>query len=170
MSQREFLSKSQMSTSQKIFTLAMVRKTNALLLGLKKKGFGEGKWNGFGGKVEKDETISEGAVRELEEESGLVAKCLTKIGILEFEFVGDPVLFEVHVFDVTQYEGEPVETEEMKPQWFPEDGIPYEKMWPDDILWYPLYLKGIKFRGHFLYQGYDTILNYTLTQMDHLPS
>jgi hypothetical protein len=36
---------------------------------------------------------------------------LTKIGILEFEFVGDPVLFEVHVFDVTQYEGEPVETE-----------------------------------------------------------
>jgi 8-oxo-dGTP diphosphatase/2-hydroxy-dATP diphosphatase len=36
---------------------------------------------------------------------------LTKIGILEFEFVGDPVMFEVHVFDVTQYEGEPVETE-----------------------------------------------------------
>lgn len=52
-----------MSSSRKIFTLAMVRKTNALLLGLKKKGFGEGKWNGFGGKVEKDETISEGAVR-----------------------------------------------------------------------------------------------------------
>lgn len=41
----------------------MVRKTNALLLGLKKKGFGEGRWNGFGGKVEKDETVSEGAVR-----------------------------------------------------------------------------------------------------------
>jgi hypothetical protein len=59
---------------------------------------------------------------------------------------------------------------EMKPQWFPEDGIPYEKMWPDDILWYPLYLKGIKFKGHFLYQGYDTILNYTLTQLDHLQS
>ena len=36
---------------------------------------------------------------------------MTKIGILEFQFVGDPVLLEVHVFDVTHYEGEPVETE-----------------------------------------------------------
>jgi len=52
-----------MSASRKILTLAMVRKANAILLGLKKKGFGEGKWNGFGGKVEKDETVSEGAIR-----------------------------------------------------------------------------------------------------------
>lgn len=57
----------------------------------------------------------------------------------------------------------------MQPQWFPEDSVPYEKMWPDDILWYPLYLKGIKFKGYFLYQGHDTILKYTLTQVDHLP-
>ena len=53
----------QMSNTRKMLTLAMVRKTNSLLLGLKKKGFGEGKWNGFGGKVEKGETVSEGAVR-----------------------------------------------------------------------------------------------------------
>jgi hypothetical protein len=58
---------------------------------------------------------------------------------------------------------------EMQPQWFPEESIPYEKMWPDDILWYPLYLKGIKFKGYFLYQGHDSILEYTLTPVDHLP-
>lgn len=52
-----------MSTNQKILTLVMVRKANAILLGLKKRGFGEGKWNGFGGKVENDETIAEGAIR-----------------------------------------------------------------------------------------------------------
>ena len=57
---------------------------------------------------------------------------------------------------------------EMHPQWFPEDGIPYDQMWPDDILWYPLYLKGIKFKGYFLYQGHDTIIEYTLTEVDHL--
>jgi 8-oxo-dGTP diphosphatase / 2-hydroxy-dATP diphosphatase len=34
-----------------------------VLLGLKKKGFGKGKWNGFGGKVEKNETILEAAIR-----------------------------------------------------------------------------------------------------------
>lgn len=42
-----------------------------ILLGLKKRGFGAGKWNGFGGKVEKGETIEAAALRELEEESGL---------------------------------------------------------------------------------------------------
>jgi len=46
-----------------MMTLAMVRKTDSLLLGLKKRGFGKGKWNGFEGKVEKDETVSEGVVR-----------------------------------------------------------------------------------------------------------
>jgi len=93
----------------------MVRKTNSLLLELKKKEFEDGKWNGFGGKVEKDEAVSEGAVRELEGESGFVAKCLTKIEILEFQFAGDPVMLAVHVFDVTYYEGEPEETEERQP-------------------------------------------------------
>lgn len=36
--------------------------------------FNEGKWNGFGGKVEVGETIVEGAVREMQEESGLVVQ------------------------------------------------------------------------------------------------
>jgi 8-oxo-dGTP pyrophosphatase MutT (NUDIX family) len=34
-----------------------------ILLGLKKRGFGEGKWNGFGGKVHVNETIRQAAVR-----------------------------------------------------------------------------------------------------------
>ncbi len=42
-----------------------------ILLGMKKRGFGEGKWNGFGGKVNLidgryQETIEEAAMRELE--------------------------------------------------------------------------------------------------------
>ncbi|PSN32612.1 7,8-dihydro-8-oxoguanine triphosphatase [Blattella germanica] len=168
-----------MATSRKILTLAMVRKANKILLGLKKKGFGEGKWNGFGGKVEKGETICEGAIRfcestellrskELEEESGLIAKNLVKIGILDFEFVGDPVILEVHVYDIIDYEGEPRESEEMLPQWFSVDDIPYDKMWADDLIWYPLYLKGDKFKAYFLYQGFDTILKHEITPLEHL--
>ena len=38
---------------------------------MKKRGFGKGKWNGFGGKVEEGECIEDSAVRELEEECGL---------------------------------------------------------------------------------------------------
>ena len=46
---------------------------NRILLGCKKRGFGQGKYNGFGGKIEPGETFRQCAVRELYEESGLVA-------------------------------------------------------------------------------------------------
>lgn len=50
---------------RKVLTLAFIRdlERGELLLGLKKRGFGEGNWNGFGGKVELGETIEEGAIR-----------------------------------------------------------------------------------------------------------
>ncbi len=49
--------------SNKVLTLAFVREQSRILLGLKKRGFGQGRWNGFGGKVEKGETIDEAAKR-----------------------------------------------------------------------------------------------------------
>eukprot|EP00729_Bicosta_minor_P028396 gene28396-12164_t len=63
-------------TSPKRLTLILLREleTSRILLGMKKRGFGAGKWNGFGGKVEVGETIVEGAVREMQEESGLVVQ------------------------------------------------------------------------------------------------
>ena len=47
----------------KILTLAFVRRQRDILLGYKKRGFGAGKWNGFGGKVEIAETIEDAAKR-----------------------------------------------------------------------------------------------------------
>ena len=47
----------------KILTLAFVRRSGDILLGYKKRGFGAGKWNGFGGKVEIGETIEDAAKR-----------------------------------------------------------------------------------------------------------
>ena len=44
-----------------------------VLLGAKKRGRGLGKYFGFGGHVEADDTIVEAALRELHEESTLVA-------------------------------------------------------------------------------------------------
>ena len=41
----------------KVLTLAFVREKAQILLGLKKRGFGEGRWNGFGGKVKPGEGI-----------------------------------------------------------------------------------------------------------------
>ena len=45
---------------KKVLTLVYIRDDENILLGLKKRGFGTGKWNGFGGKVQAGETILEG--------------------------------------------------------------------------------------------------------------
>jgi len=49
--------------SRRLYTLVLIRKEELLLLGMKKRGFGEGKWNGFGGKVNIGETVINAAVR-----------------------------------------------------------------------------------------------------------
>ena len=49
--------------ARKVLTLAFIRDGGRLLLGMKKRGFGAGKWNGFGGKVDPGETILQGAIR-----------------------------------------------------------------------------------------------------------
>ena len=144
---------------RKILTLCLVLRENQILLGMKKRGFGAGRWNGFGGKVEAGETIEVAAKRETEEECGIAITEMEKVGIHEFEFEnarGD--ILEVHVFRVDTWTGEPRETEEMRPQWFTTDAIPYDEMWPDDIHWVPVFLTGKKFRTKFLFGEGDAIL------------
>lgn len=136
---------------KKQLTLSIVYKDNKVLLGFKKRGFGVGRWNGFGGKVEEGETIEEAAKRELQEESGVIADRIEKMGVLNFEFESDSKILEVHVFLITSFTQEPVETEEMRPEWFAVDKIPFDYMWPDDVYWLPRVLEGKKFKGKFLF-------------------
>lgn len=55
---------------------------------------------------------------------------------------------------------------EMRPQWFQLDQIPFADMWPDDSYWFPLLLQKKKFHGYFKFQGPNTILDYTLREVD----
>lgn len=104
------------------------------------------------------ETIEEAVRREIREEAGIEVDDLEKVGMIDFEFMGDPEILEVHVFRSTLFSGDPTETEEMRPQWFSVDGIPFVNMWPDDSYWFPLFLSGKKFKGKFLFQDHDRIL------------
>jgi len=149
-------------TKTKLYTLALIRNECNVLLGMKKRGFGAGRWNGFGGKVDADETILQAAKRELLEESGLTVDELKQAGILKFEFVGEPGIMEVHVFTTNKFEGTPTESEEMRPKWFPISEVPFNDMWPDDILWFPYLLRGQQFSGYFKFKGHTEILDYTL--------
>lgn len=139
---------------------------------MKKRGFGAGRWNGFGGKVEEGESIEEAARREMKEEVGIVPTKMTSVGALDFSFDSDPKELEVHVFRVTEFSGEPSESEEMKPKWFDVGDVPYDNMWHSDILWLPLLLEGKSFRGAFHYDRPSTpeyagkILRQSLEEID----
>jgi len=137
-------------------TLAFLLNKNEICLGYKKRSFGEGYWNGFGGKVKQGETPEESAVREIEEESTLRidVENLEKIARIEFLFEDDTHL-EVHTFFVRQWEGEPKETEEMRPEWFAFGSIPYKEMWEDDQHWLPRVLLGEKLEGKVWFDHTD---------------
>ncbi len=141
-----------MLTNVLIFPLD--RPQNRVLLGLKKEGFGQGKIVGFGGKLEPGETIAEAAVRELQEESGLLAKVqnLWYTAYLEFVFSAKPEWNRVvHGFRLEYWQGEPSESNEIIPQWTDLDAVPYEQMWDDSKLWLPQVLRGEKVRMKITY-------------------
>jgi 8-oxo-dGTP diphosphatase/2-hydroxy-dATP diphosphatase len=140
-------------------TLVIIHWDGKVLLGMKKRGFGAGRWNGFGGKVKEGETIEGAAKRELKEEAEIEAVGLEKMGIINFEFSGEENTIEGHIFSASEIVGSPAETEEMKPQWFDADKIPYAEMWPDDPYWMPFLLSGRKFSGRFKFgeKGGNTI-------------
>lgn len=54
----------------------------------------------------------------------------------------------------------------MRPQWFELDQVPFKNMWPDDPYWFPLLLQKKQFLGYFKFQGQDTILEYTLEEVE----
>lgn len=152
-------------------TLCIIHQHPNVLLGMKKRGYGVGKWNGFGGKLEDGETVMEAAVREMEEECGIKIDTddLELVGILDFQFQKSlEEIFRVHVFRVTKFVGEPQESEEMKPQWFSVDEIPFGSMWSSDPFWLPLLLEGKKFRGSFLFDDNDEILEKKLEEVSEL--
>jgi len=122
-----------------------------VLLGMKKRGFGAGRWNGFGGKMEEGETVEQATLRELNEEVGIKDGELKKAGVIEFSFENDDKILQVHIFKLINFKDNPVESEEMKPEWFLVNEIPFSQMWPDDEYWFPLLLSDKLFEGEFLF-------------------
>ena len=159
---------------KKVVTLCAIYNHPRILLGMKKRGFGVGRWNGFGGKLQGDESIEEAALRELKEEASIDALDLNKVGIMDFEFENGTDALEVHIFKVGEFIGEPVESEEMRPEWFHVDEIPFNEMWTSDTLWLPLLLADKKFKGKFFLdkpsnvEHASEILKYELFEVDEL--
>lgn len=134
-------------------TLLILRKDNKILLARKKRGFGFGKWNGVGGKVEEKETPEEAMIRETQEEISVTPIEYEKIGIIRFvEYVKEELTTnDMHLYIATKWQGVPKESEEMQPKWFSINNLPWEEMFSDDKYWLPLVLKGKKLDAFFEY-------------------
>lgn len=133
---------------------------NEVLLGFKKRWFGQGKRNGFGGKVKQWESIVGAALRELQEESGVILDStdLCEQWQIRFEFRHDPLRYQDMTVFVGRYDWPFRESEEMKPQWRSVHALPYNQMWEDDSVWMKDLLKGIYVRYHFVFDGDNRVI------------
>ena len=150
-------------------TLCFLIKDNKVLLAMKKRGFGVGKWNGPGGKVHEDthETVEQAAVRETQEEVSVTPLMLEKVAEFKFTFPHNLDWGQtVHVFLCYKWSGEPKESEEMKPKWFDKDKLPYKKMWADDSIWMARVLAGKHLEADFEFDENNKITKYNLKELN----
>jgi 8-oxo-dGTP pyrophosphatase MutT (NUDIX family) len=161
--------KGKINPKLKLTTLLFLVKGNMVLLAMKKKGFGAGRWNGVGGKVEPGESIEAATIRETKEEIGVDVKSMRKAAELEFYFYNEnlqqnPSDQMVSVYLADSWEGEPSESEEMAPKWYQKDSLPFESMWPDDPHWVPLVIGGSIVEGYFLFGKGDALLDHLVVE------
>jgi 8-oxo-dGTP diphosphatase len=142
-------------------TLCYVLDGDKVLLIMKKRGLGEGKWNAPGGKANSDENPTQAAIREVKEETGLTISNLKPLGFLEFiwpSFLAGKNNSRCYIFNTTDFSGELVETDECLPKWFLIKDVPYQEMWEDDIIWLPDVLGGKQVHWRFIFNDNNSII------------
>ena len=151
MEERKIFIKGKIKTMKKA-VLGIIMRDWKLLLAMKKRGFGVGKYNWPWWKIEKWETSEQAMIREAKEEIWIDILKQRRLWKLYFYFEWKSDWdFEVDLFLIEDFRWVPIETEEMKPEWFDIDKIPYDKMWEDDKIWLP---KVLNWEGWIEYKFY----------------
>ena len=123
-----------------------------VLLGRMKRGFGEGKLTGIGGRREDGESTQETAVREAVEEVSVTPLQPQHVSTLDFMFPHEPLWSQqVHVYTCDAWEGKHTESEEIAPAWFDVYNLPFHEMWSDAKHWLPQVLKGETLKAEVLF-------------------
>lgn len=136
------------------YLIRSTRRGDEVLLGRKKIGLGKGNLVGPGGKLEAGESPTQAAVRETREEVGITvsASSLSLVGELTYPFPHRPAWSQKSwAFVCREWVGEPEESNELVPEWFPLDRIPVDRMWDDAKYWLPQALSGEFVRATFTF-------------------
>lgn len=149
-------------------TVLLLLRKDKVLLAMKKRGFGVDKWNGVGGKPNKGEKITDTAKRECEEEISVTPLNHKKVALFKYYFPHENFGMQVWIFTATEWQGKPIESEEMRPEWFKFKSIPYDQMWPDDRIWIPKVLEGKLLNGSFMFDKEGKILDFYLEEVNSI--
>ncbi len=126
-----------------------------VLLGVRKRvtdELGQSIIAGIGGRLDPGEDQVQALQREIDEE--------VRVKIAAWKKVGQVVCLSPHapkwnlaigIYTISEFEGEPQETEDIEPLWFPTSALPEDRMWPDNLITIPYVLAGQRVEGSFLY-------------------
>lgn len=144
----------------KLATLLYVQKDDKTLMlyrNKKENDYHEGKWNGLGGKFEFGETPEECAIRELEEESGLIAKKIILKGHITFPLFDGKDDWYVFVFTIPEFEGKLIDCNEGHLEWIPNNKLKKLNLWEGDKHFIDWLFQGVFFSAKFNYKNGEFI-------------
>ncbi len=111
-----------------------------------------GKYNGIGGKVESGESPEECAIREIKEETGLVAKEVIYRGHITFPVFDGTDDWLCFIYECFDFDGEIVECEEGSLHWIDDSKLFDLNLWQGDRFFLEIiYHSNDKFSGKFIY-------------------
>ena len=137
-----------MDIIKKTATLALIVRDGQVLLGHKvRKGadIGEGTLNGPGGKLDPGQSLETCLVEEVRDEVGIeidpAYAASAKAAVVTFHN-GNSLVWEVHVYLIQSFAGEPYDTVEMvRPEhgwWYSFDRLPFDRLLASDAVWMPM--------------------------------
>jgi 8-oxo-dGTP diphosphatase len=134
--------------------LVFLRHKTQVLLGIKKIGFGLGKYVAVGGHIEADESPEQAARREFFEETSTEVTNLILKARVTFEFPAKPEWdMHAHVFESFEWHGDLLESAEIAPVWFEIAALPLAEMWDDAGYWVRQVLSGQCFDARMVYSN-----------------
>jgi 8-oxo-dGTP diphosphatase len=123
----------------------------------KENDYHQGKWNGLGGKFEPGESPEECAIREIEEESGLIVKKIKMKGFITFPLFDGKEDWYVFLFTADDFDGKLIDSNEGKLEWIPNNKLTDINLWEGDKYFIPWLFKEKFFSAKFIYENGDYI-------------